>query len=52
MLVAEIQRVLHESDSLRQAHRQVRVRLRPTGIRVGKNRVLRLMRENGLLALL
>ena len=43
-LVAEIRRVLQESDFLGEGHRKVRVRLRPKGIRVGKNRVLRLMR--------
>jgi len=49
-LVAEIRQVLKDSDFLGEGHRKVRVRLRPKGIRVGKNRVLRLMRENGLLA--
>ena len=39
-----------ESDFLGEGHRKVRARLRPKGIGVGKNRVLRLMRENGLLA--
>jgi putative transposase len=33
-----------------EGHRKVRARLRMRGIRVGKKRVLRLMRENGLLA--
>ncbi len=42
--------VLRESDFLGEGHGKVRARLRPRGIRVGKNRVLRLMRENGLLA--
>ena len=46
----EIRQVLEESDFLGEGHRKVRVRLRPKGIWVGKNRVLRLMRENRLLA--
>ena len=41
--------MLKESDFLGEA-RKVRARLRAKGIGVGKNRVLRLMRENGLLA--
>ncbi len=49
-LVVEIRRVLKESDFLGEGHRKVRARLRAKRIRVGKNRVLRLMRENGLLA--
>ena len=49
-LVSEIRGVLRESDFLGEGHRKVRARLRPKGIGVGKNRVLRLMRENGLLA--
>ncbi len=49
-LVIEIRQVLKESDFLGEGHRKVRARLRAKGIRVGKNRVLRLMRENGLLA--
>ena len=49
-LVEEIRQVLEESDFLGEGHRKVRVRLRPKGIWVGKNRVLRLMRENRLLA--
>jgi putative transposase len=49
-LVLEIRKVLKESDFLGEGHRKVRARLKPKGIRVGKNRVLRLMRENGLLA--
>ena len=48
-LLVEIRLVLKESDFLGEGHRKVRARLRPKGIRVGKNRVLRLMRENGLL---
>ena len=49
-LLAEIRQVLKESDFLGEGHRKVRARLRAKGIRAGKNRVLRLMRENGLLA--
>jgi len=49
-LVEEIRSVLKESDFLGEGHRKVRARLRPRGIHVGKNRVLRLMRDNGLLA--
>ena len=49
-LVEKIREVLRESDFLGEGHRKVRARLRPKGIGVGKNRVLRLMRENGLLA--
>jgi hypothetical protein len=49
-LVEEIRVVLQESDFLGEGHRKVRARLRAKGMRVGKNRVLRLMRENGLLA--
>ena len=49
-LLAEMRQVLKESDFLGEGHRKVRARLRAKGIRAGKNRVLRLMRENGLLA--
>ena len=49
-LVEAIREVLEKSDFLSEGHRKVRVRLRPMGIWVGKNRVLRLMRENRLLA--
>jgi transposase InsO family protein len=49
-LVQEIRTVLRESPFLGEGHRKARARLRMRGIRVGKNRVLRLMRENGLLA--
>ena len=48
--MSEIREVLRESDFLGEGHRKVRARLRPKGIRVGKNRVLRLMRDHGLLA--
>jgi len=50
VLVERIREVLKESDFLGEGHRKVRFRLRLKGIRVGKNRVLRLMREHGLLA--
>jgi len=49
-VVVEIRQVLTDSEFLGEGHRKVRVRLRAKGMRVGKNRVLRLMRENGLLA--
>jgi putative transposase len=45
-----IREVLEQSPFLSEGHRKVRARLRRRGMRVGKNRVLRLMRENGLLA--
>jgi len=50
VLVEEIRRVIADSEFLGEGHRKVRARLRPKGIGVGKNRVLRLMRANGLLA--
>jgi len=49
-LVEEIREVVKDSEFLGEGHRKVRARLRSKGIRVGKNRVLRLMRDNGLLA--
>jgi hypothetical protein len=49
-LVEAIREELAESDFLGEGHRKVTFRLRAKGIRVGKNRVLRLMREHGLLA--
>ncbi|MDQ3309075.1 MAG: IS3 family transposase [Gemmatimonadota bacterium] len=49
-LVEEIRAVLKESPFLGEGHKKVTLRLRHRGIRVGKNRVLRLMRENRLLA--
>lgn len=49
-LLEEIRTVLKDSRFLGEGHRKVRARLRHKGIRVGKNRVLRLMRENRLLA--
>ncbi len=49
-LLAEIRAVLQASRFCTEGHRKVRVRLRPRGIRVGKARVLRLMRDHRLLA--
>jgi len=49
-LVAAIRTVLAETPFHGEGHRKVRVRLRTLGWRVGKNRVLRLMRQHGLLA--
>ena len=49
-LVEKIREVLAESDFLGEGYRKVTFRLRAKGTRVGKNRVLRLMREHGLLA--
>jgi len=49
-LLVEIRRVLSESPFHTEGHRKVRARLRSRGIRVGKSRVLRLMREHSLLA--
>ncbi|MGH7644346.1 MAG: transposase [Gemmatimonadales bacterium] len=49
-LLAEIRAVLAASPFHTEGHRKVRVRLRPRGIRVGKQRVLRLMRAARLLA--
>jgi transposase InsO family protein len=49
-VVAAIRQVLQESPFHTEGHRKVRVRLRPHGIHAGKNRVLRLMRLNRLLA--
>jgi len=48
-LLAAIRGVLQASPFHGEGHRKVRVRLRPRGIRVGKNRVLRLMRQAHLL---
>ncbi len=48
-VVREIGRVLKHESFLGEGHKKVTLRLRKKGIRVGKNRVLRLMRENGLL---
>ena len=44
-LLEAIRAVLKESDFLGEGHRKVRARLKPKGIYVGKNRVLRLMRD-------
>ena len=49
-LLLEIRTVLKASPFLGEGHRKVKARLAAKGIRVGKNRVLRLMRANGLLA--
>src|SRR5690625_1481902 len=49
-LLEEIRTVLEESSFLSEGHRKVWAMLRRKGIRVGRNRVLRLMRENRLLA--
>ena len=48
--VEAIREVLEQSDFLGEGRCKVRVRLRSTGIWVGKNRVLRLMWENRMLA--
>jgi putative transposase len=48
-LVEEIRGVLRDSTFLGEGHKKVTIRLRHKGVRVGKNRVLRLMREHGLL---
>jgi putative transposase len=52
-MLAEIRAVLGEAASLGfmgEGHRKVRARLIHRGIRIGKGRALRLMRENGLLS--
>lgn len=49
-LVEAIRTVLRSRSFLGEGHRKVRIRLRPLGIYAGKKRLLRLMRENGLLA--
>jgi hypothetical protein len=49
-LVAAIRVVLADTPFHGEGHRKVRVRLRAQGSRVGKNRVLRLMRLHRLLA--
>ena len=49
-LLQEIRTVLKASPFLGEGHRKVKARLAAKGIRAGKNRVLRLMREHGLLA--
>ncbi len=50
VLLEGIRAVLKASAFHTEGHRKVRVRLRPRGIYVGKNRVLRLMRQHRLLA--
>ncbi|MCH7716016.1 MAG: IS3 family transposase [Gemmatimonadetes bacterium] len=50
VLLEEIRAVLAASRFCTEGHRKVRARLRPLGIRVGKARVLRLMRAHRLLA--
>ena len=49
-LLQEIRTVLKASPFLSEGHRKVKARLAARGIRVGKNRVLSLMRAHGLLA--
>ena len=49
-LLREIRTVLKASPFLGEGHRKVKARLAAKGFRVGKNRVLRLMRAHGLLA--
>jgi putative transposase len=49
-LVAAIRTILADTPFHGEGHRKVRVRLRALGWRVGKNRVLRLMRAHRLLA--
>lgn len=49
-LVEQIRKVLWESDFVGEGHRKVWAKLRFRGVRTSKARVLRLMRENGLLA--
>ena len=49
-LLQEIRTVLKVSPFLGEGQRKVKARLAARGIRVGKNRVLRLMRSHGLLA--
>lgn len=49
-LVEEIRQVLQRSPFHGEGHRKVWARLRVAGIRTSKRRVLRLMRENALLA--
>jgi len=49
-VVEKIKEVLDESPFSGEGHRKVRVRLKLKGIHAGKTRVLRLMKENNLLA--
>lgn len=48
-VLEEIREVLRESRFLGEGHKKVHARLRVRGMRVGRKRVLRLMRENRLL---
>jgi putative transposase len=49
VLIERIREVLQTDCFMGEGHKKVTRRLRKKGVRVGKNRVLRLMRENGLL---
>ena len=49
-LLREIRTVLKASPFLGEGHRKVKARLAARGVRAGKNRVLKLMRADGLLA--
>lgn len=49
-VVAAIREVLEASPFLGEGHRKVTARLRQRGMRIGKNRILRLMRRENLLA--
>jgi transposase InsO family protein len=49
-LVGEIRTVIREAPFSGEGHRKVKARLALKGMHVGKKRVLRLMRQNGLLA--
>jgi hypothetical protein len=49
-IVAAIKAVLKDGPFLGEGHRKVTARLRQRGMRIGKNRILRLMRQEGLLA--
>ena len=49
-LVEAIRRILDDSPFHGEGHRKVWARLRHTGTRTSRRRVLRLMRENALLA--
>jgi transposase InsO family protein len=49
-ILSSIRQVLLESPFHGEGHRKVRARLRARGMSIGRNRVLRIMRENQLLA--
>lgn len=49
-IVAAIKAILKDCPFLGEGHRKVTARPRQRGMRIGKNRVLRLMRQEGLLA--